>query len=49
MTYYTISKNSYLVDSICDNFEMLQNKFPNETIYKSDKPLTSIYVVNAKI
>ena len=46
MIYFTISKNDcgYLIDSISNDLQALRNKFPNEKIYKSDKPVVSIYV-----
>lgn len=40
--YFTVSYP--LIDSISTDLEKLKNKFPNEVIYVSDKPITSIYV-----
>lgn len=47
MIYFTIAKNDcgYLIDSISNNYDLLKNKFPDEKIYESDKPIVSIYVV----
>ena len=47
MIYFTISKNEcgYLIDSISNDINALRNKFPNETIYQSDEPIVSIYVI----
>lgn len=46
MIYFTIAKNDcgYLIDSISNDLNALKNKFPDETIYKSDDPIVSIYV-----
>lgn len=51
MIYFTISKNDcgYLIDSISENYEILHNKFPNEKIYQSDKPIVSIYVIKNQL
>ena len=51
MIYFTIAKNDcgYLIDSISNNYEMLKNKFPDTTIYKSDEPIVSIYVIKDKL
>lgn len=43
MIYFTISKDN-VVDSISKNFTSLKLKFPNETIYKSDTPLISVFI-----
>ena len=47
MIYYTIAKHDYgyLIDSISENYEVLKNKFQDETIYQSDKPILTIYVM----
>lgn len=47
MIYFTIAKNEcgYLIDSVSESYEILRNKFPDEKIYKSDKPIVSIYVI----
>lgn len=51
MIYFTIAKNDcgYLIDSISSNYEVLRAKFPEEKIYKSDKPIVSIYVVKNEL
>ena len=51
MIYFTIAKNDcgYLIDSISNNYEMLKNKFPDITIYESDEPIVSIYVIKDKL
>ena len=51
MIYFTIAKNEcgYLIDSISENLEALQNKFPDEKIYKSDKPIISIYIIKDQL
>ena len=51
MIYFTISKNDcgYLIDSISNNYELLKNKFPDEKVYKSDKPIVSIYVIKNQL
>ena len=51
MIYFTIAKNEcgYLIDSISENLEVLKNKFPDETIYKSDKPIISIYIIKDQL
>ena len=51
MIYFTIAKNEcgYLIDSISESLEALQNKFPDEKIYKSDKPIISIYIVKDQL
>ena len=51
MIYFTISKNDcgYLIDSISEDYSTLKLKFPNETIYKSDEPIVSIYVIKDKL
>lgn len=47
MIYFTIAKNDcgYLIDSISEDYDALKNKFPDEKIYKSDRPVISIYIV----
>jgi hypothetical protein len=37
-------KGKYILDSISTNYVDLYRKFPKETIYKSETPLTSIYI-----
>jgi hypothetical protein len=51
MIYFTIAKNEcgYLIDSISDSYEVLRAKFPNEKIYKSDKPIISIYIIKDQL
>lgn len=51
MIYFTISKNDcgYLIDSISECYEVLRAKFPDEKIYKSDKPIVSIYVIKDQL
>ena len=51
MIYFTIAKNDcgYLIDSISQNYELLKQKFPDEKIYKSDKPIVSIYVIKSQL
>ena len=51
MIYFTIAKNEcgYLIDSISENLEALKRKFPNEKIYKSDKPIVSIYIIKDQL
>jgi hypothetical protein len=51
MIYFTIAKNEcgYLIDSISENYELLKNKFPDEKIYKSDKPIVSIYIIKDQL
>lgn len=46
MIYYTISYlgNKRVLDSYSNNYFKLKSKFPCEKIYKTDKPLTSIYI-----
>lgn len=51
MIYFTIAKNEcgYLIDSVSEDYEALKSKFPDETIYKSDEPIISIYVLKDKL
>ena len=51
MIYFTISKNEcgYLIDSVSSDCEALKNKFPDEKIYQSDKPIISIYVIKDQL
>ena len=51
MISFTIAKNEcgYLIDSISDCYEVLKAKFPDEKIYKSDKPIISIYVIKDQL
>ena len=51
MIYFTIAKNDcgYLIDSISEDYSTLRLKFPDEKIYKSDKPIVSIYVIKNKL
>lgn len=51
MIYFTIAKNDcgYLIDSISNDYDKLSNKFPDETIYKSDEPIVSIYVIKDQL
>lgn len=51
MIYFTIAKNEcgYLIDSISNDYEALHNKFPDEKIYQSDKPIVSIYVIKDQL
>jgi hypothetical protein len=49
--YFTIAKNDcgYLIDSISEDYATLKLKFPDEKIYKSDKPIVSIYVIKDQL
>ena len=51
MIYFTIAKNEcgYLIDSISNDYEALHNKFPDEKIYQSDKPIVSIYIIKDQL
>ena len=51
MIYFTIAKNDcgYLIDSVSEWYEVLKAKFPDEQIYKSDKPIVSIYVIKDQL
>ena len=51
MIYFTVAKNDcgYLIDSISENYATLKLKFPDETIYKSDNPIVSIYVIKDQL
>lgn len=51
MIYFTISKNEcgYLIDSISKSYEVLRAKFPDAKIYKSDKPIVSIYIIKNQL
>ena len=51
MIYFTIAKNDcgYLIDSISEDYATLKLKFPDETIYKSDNPIVSIYVIKDQL
>ena len=51
MIYFTISKydTGYLIDSISTDYTALKIKFPDEKIYKSDKPILSIYVIKDQL
>ena len=51
MIYFTIAKNEcgYLIDSISNDYKVLHNKFPDEKIYQSDKPIVSIYVIKDQL
>ena len=51
MIYFTIAKNEcgYLIDSVSESYEALKKKFPDENIYKSDKPIVSIYVIKDQL
>ena len=51
MIYFTIAKNDcgYLIDSISEDYATLKLKFPDEKIYKSDKPIVSIYVIKDQL
>ena len=51
MIYFTIAKNEcgYLIDSISEDLETLKRRFPDDKIYKSDKPIVSIYVIKDKL
>lgn len=50
MIYYITSKTECgtIIDSVSEDYQALRKKFPNETIYFSDKPITSVYIVNPK-
>lgn len=51
MIYFTVAKNycGYLIDSISENYDILKNKFPDEKIFKSDNPVTTIYVIKDQL
>lgn len=51
MIYFTISKNEggYLIDSISESYDTLKNKYPDEIIYESDKPIVSVYVLKEQL
>ena len=51
MIYFTISKieGGYLIDSVSENYKALKNKFPDEIIYESDKPIVSVYVLKEQL
>ena len=51
MIYFTIAKNDcgYLIDSISNDYNILKKKFPDETIYESDEPIVSVYIIKDKI
>lgn len=51
MIYFTIAKNEcgYLIDSISEDLEALKRRFPDDKIYKSDKPIVSIYVIKDQL
>ena len=51
MIYFTVAKNDcgYLIDSISEDYATLKLKFPDETIYKSDNPIVSIYVIKDQL
>ena len=51
MIYFTISKNDcgYLIDSISEDYSTLRSKFPHETIYHSNEPIVSIYVIKDRL
>lgn len=51
MIYFTISKNEggYLIDSISESYDALKNKYPDEIIYESDKPIVSVYVLKKQL
>lgn len=46
MIYFVVvkKKNKYILDSMSYSYESLLMKFPQEIIYKSETPLTSIYI-----
>ena len=51
MIYFTISKldGGNVIDSISLDYNALKNKFPDEKIYQSDKPILSIYIVKEQL
>lgn len=51
MTYFIVVKRGkkYILDSISSNYKLLVNKFPEEIIYKSTTPLTSIYINKSQL
>ena len=51
MIYFTIAKNTcgYLIDSISLDKKLLQNKYPDKTIYESDEPIINIYIVKSEL
>ena len=48
---FTASKfgKTYILDSFSENYNTLKNKFPNEIIYKSDKPIKSVYLTRQQL
>ena len=51
MIYFTIAKNDcgYLIDSVSESYTLLREKFQDEKIYVSDKPIVSIYVIKDQL
>lgn len=51
MIYFTVvkKKNKYILDSMSYSYESLLMKFPQEIIYKSETPLTSIYIQKSQL
>ena len=46
---FSILNKIALIDSISDCYEVLRAKFPDEKIYKSDKPIVSIYILKEQL
>ena len=46
MIYYTVYNG--LIDSISEDYSALRLKFPNETIFSSDKPINTVYINERK-
>ena len=46
MIFYITSKTDCgtIIDSVSESYTLLRAKFPNEKIYFSDEPITSVYV-----
>lgn len=51
MIYFIVvkKKNKYILDSMSYSYEPLLMKFPQEVIYKSETPLTSIYIQESQL
>ncbi len=50
MIYFITSKTECgtIIDSVSEDYNALRRKFPNETIYFSDKPIVSVYVTDLR-
>ena len=51
MIYFIVveRKGKHILDSISSDYRTLYRKFPKETIYKSETPLTSIYIQKSQL